>query len=102
VEKISEACKAANLPEPQFSERSGGFLVELMQGKERLGNQLDKTQIAILTKMKIDPKISGVKLAEELGISSTAIEKQIKKLQGTGIVKRIGGTRGYWEVRKAI
>jgi hypothetical protein len=26
------------------------------------------------------------------------IEKHIKKLQETGIIKRVDGTRGHWEV----
>jgi ATP-dependent DNA helicase RecG len=102
VEKISEACKTANLPGPQFTERSGGFLVELVRSKEgwgnEWGNEWGNTRKAILVKMKTDPKISLAKLAKELGINTSAIEKHIKKLQETGIIKRVGGTRGHWDV----
>jgi len=33
VEKIVDACNEANLPNPQFSERSGGMLVELTRSQ---------------------------------------------------------------------
>ncbi len=113
VEKITEACKAAKLPEPVFMERSGGFLVELARGKEglrnqfgnklgnELGNELGNTRTNILNRMKANPNISAAKIAEELKISSYAVEKQIKKLQETGFLKRVGGTRGHWEVTES-
>ena len=51
----------------------------------------------IITEMKANPKISGVQLAQILGISATAIEKNIKQLREEGLIKRVGGTRGHWE-----
>lgn len=47
--------------------------------------------------MKLDPMISGSKLSEKLGISTTAVEKNIRQLREAGIVYRIGSTQGYWE-----
>jgi predicted HTH transcriptional regulator len=42
IEKITDACKQAGLPEPIIVERTGGIAVELMksQASDQLGNQL--------------------------------------------------------------
>ncbi|MBF0220319.1 MAG: HTH domain-containing protein [Gammaproteobacteria bacterium] len=50
--------------------------------------------------MKANPRISGAQLAEILDISTTAVEKNIKQLREDGLIKRIGGTRGHWEVKE--
>ena len=66
----------------------------------RLGNALGNTQVTIIEEMQTNPKISSAKLARLLNISETAIEKNIKSLKEQGYIKRIGGTRGHWEVIK--
>ena len=109
IEKITDACKQAGLPDPIIVERTGGIAVELMKSQDdsqpsgqlgnQLGNQLGKTKARILSEMKMNPKISGVQLAEILDISTTAVEKNIKQLREDGLIKRIGGTRGHWEVK---
>lgn len=44
-------------------------------------------------------KIAITVLASELGISTTAIEKHIKKLKEQNIIQRIGGAKGgHWEI----
>ncbi len=100
IEKITDACKAAGLPEPVIEENTGGVAVELVKApaSEELGNQLGNTKERILAEMKANPKISGAQLAELLDISSTAVEKNIKQLRDDGLIKRIGGTRGHWDV----
>ena len=38
-------------------------------------------------------------MAEAIGISTTAIDKNIEKLKGLGILVRVGPDRGgYWEI----
>ncbi len=47
--------------------------------------------------------ISAQELAEFLGISSHAVEKQIANLKDKGILKRIGPDKGgYWEVDQEL
>lgn len=66
---------------------------------ERLGEKLGETRTAILKAMQDDPKITGVKLAKLLGMSTTAVEKNIEYLKSPGHVKRHGPAKGgYWEV----
>jgi biotin operon repressor len=64
----------------------------------RLGNELGNSRTVIIKEMRANPKISATTLAEILNISTTAIEKNIKLLKEDGVVKRINGTRGHWEI----
>lgn len=95
----------AELPNPIIEELTGGVAVELLKAPtseglgNQLGNQLGNTKELILAEMKTTPKISGAQLAELLDISTTAVEKNIKQLREDGLVKRVGGTRGHWEVK---
>ena len=110
IEKITDACKVAGMPEPFIEENSGGVAVELLKFPaseelgnrlgNQLGNQLGNTKERILTEMKANPKISGSQLAEILDISTTAVEKNIKQLREECLILRIGGTRGHWEVNE--
>jgi ATP-dependent DNA helicase RecG len=106
IEKITDACKQAGLPEPIIDENSGGIAIELLKApasKElgnRLGNRLGNTKERILAEMKANPKISGTQLAELLDISTTAVEKNIKQLREDGLINRVGGTRGHWELKE--
>ncbi|MBS3742637.1 MAG: HTH domain-containing protein [Candidatus Cloacimonetes bacterium] len=45
-----------------------------------------------------DKLISKKKIAKNIGISTTAIDKNINKLKNFGVVNRVGPARGgYWE-----
>ena len=119
--KIIDSCRASGLPEPVIKEMNGGIEVTLFVKMEEifvheisekfdnslklgnelgneLGNKLGKTKKIILTEMKKNPEITGLKLSEILNISLTAVEKNIRQLREAGYVERIGGTRGYWKV----
>jgi ATP-dependent DNA helicase RecG len=112
--KITDACEQAGLAKPIIEEESGGVEVSLLKSRaseelgnrlgnrlgNQLGNQLGNTKERILAEMKLNPKISGVRLSELLEISTTAVEKNISQLRDNGLIKRIGGTRGHWEVKE--
>jgi Fic family protein len=65
----------------------------------KVGN-LTQNQIMIVELMKTDSKISAKKLSNEIGISIRKIEENIAKLKKLNIINRVGGTRGYWEVKR--
>ena len=68
--------------------KSAGRLVEgLVEG-------LVENQKRILNLMKRSPNISKKKLAEKIGISSTAIDKNINQLKKKGLLRRIGPDKG--------
>jgi Fic family protein len=53
----------------------------------------------ILALLRNDPRLPARVLAERLGISSRAVEKQIAKLREHGRLRRIGPAKGgHWEV----
>jgi len=49
--------------------------------------------------MKDNPKVSATMLAEIVGISKRKVEENMVKLKKMGVAERVGGTRGYLEVR---
>ncbi|MFW6048444.1 MAG: winged helix-turn-helix transcriptional regulator [Candidatus Natronoplasma sp.] len=55
----------------------------------------------ILELMDENPYISKREMSEEIGISTTAIDKNISTLKKKGLLKRVGPARGgHWEIIK--
>ena len=46
-----------------------------------------------------DNRISRSGIAEILHINESAIQKHLNNLKDAGFIERVGGTRGYWEVK---
>ena len=61
-------------------------------------NILTDRQKEILILIKGNNKISRRIIAEKLKINESAVKQHLNKLKDKGIIKRIGGTRGYWNV----
>ena len=64
----------------------------------RVGNNLSDNQQLIVENIRANSKISAMKLSEAIGISKRKIEENLAKLKAMNIIKRVGGTRGHWEV----
>lgn len=63
--------------------------------------ELSDTQKEIINILITNHQISAAKIAEQLGLGSRSIEKNIKKLRELGILIRHGSPKnGYWEIRK--
>ncbi|OQY40260.1 MAG: hypothetical protein B6229_02140 [Spirochaetaceae bacterium 4572_7] len=62
------------------------------------GNKLTDNQISIIKLISKNPKISAQKLSVEISINKRNIEENLAKLKDMGVIKRIGKTRGYWEI----
>jgi ATP-dependent DNA helicase RecG len=61
---------------------------------------LVESQRKIVELIKANPKISKKEMSESIGISTTAIDKHIKRLRDKNILKRVGSNRsGYWELQ---
>lgn len=66
---------------------------------EGLVEGLVESQRKIVDYMKDNPSIAKKELAEIIGISTTAIDKNIETLKKKGILKRIGPDKGgKWQV----
>ena len=61
---------------------------------------LTERQIQILGLIQQQPKISYRQMTEQLGIHKSAIQKHLESLKDAGWLERVGGTRGYWAIKK--
>jgi ATP-dependent DNA helicase RecG len=60
---------------------------------------LPKSSEKIISLLKTEPALAAREIAQRIGISSRAVEKQIAKLRKQGRLRRIGPARGgRWEV----
>ena len=56
----------------------------------------------IIELIKNDPNISAAAIAEQIGVSSRAVEKQLKKLRDENLIRRVGPDKGgHWEIVKS-
>ncbi|WP_080803748.1 RNA-binding domain-containing protein [Desulfamplus magnetovallimortis] len=60
--------------------------------------ELTQRQKEVLSIIKANPTVSYRAIVEMLSINKSALEKHMNVLKKKGVLKRIGGTRGHWEV----
>lgn len=61
--------------------------------------EIEKSSVEIVRLMTENPKITAAQIAERLGITMRAVEKQIAKLRTKEIIKRVGPNKGgHWEI----
>jgi len=113
IQKMKETMVAGGLREPTFAsdaffratfQRSPEFA--LKEGKdgseqlvERLVEGLAENQKMILELIRRESSISKKAMAQAIGISTTAIDKNLTKLKQKGILRRVGPDKGgHWEV----
>jgi ATP-dependent DNA helicase RecG len=103
--KIMEACKNDNLPEPEFLELSGGFLVELSKTSSATATTdliITANADKVLELIKSNSNITTTEISQSINISTSAVEKIIKNLKSVGIIERKGSRKaGYWFVKSA-
>lgn len=75
--------------------KKGGVIGGVMGG---VITDLTDRQKEVLTIIKANPVVSYKALTEKLRINESAVSKHIDLLKEKGYIKRIGGTRGYWEI----
>jgi predicted HTH transcriptional regulator len=63
-------------------------------------NVVNETAIAdsVLDALRTDSKMSAMRMASMLGVATRTVQRALKALQDAGSIRRIGGTRGRWEV----
>jgi predicted HTH transcriptional regulator len=65
-------------------------------------SQLTERQQEILVLIRANPKVSYRSLAEQLDINQSALQKHLNHLKDAGWLERMGGTRGYWAIKKEL
>lgn len=103
IEKVIISSKKYNGYDPEFS-WNNGLNVEFKSNYpnkvgNKVGNNITDNQHKIINYIKQDSKISAGKLSSIIGISKRKIEDNLSKLKSKKILKRVGGTRGYWIVK---
>jgi len=81
---------------------TGGPMGGLIGGLMGSPIELSKRQAQLLDLIRNDSKLSKIALAEKLGINPSAVQKHLEVLKKKGVLKRIGGTRGHWEVSNHV
>lgn len=105
ITRIRDLMNEAGLPEPAFSFEgifSVTFLrpVDFIAWIEKWSRILTDNRIRILKEIHSNSRITKKELGELLGISSTAIDKNINSLRKNKLVERKGGDKsGEWIIR---
>lgn len=90
---------AMGLPEQPFIELSQFVQLKAQKVKTKTSGPWYKTEDQILKKLKKDNRLSAKTIADKLGLSSRAIEKQLAKLKAEGRLVRTGPAKGgRWQV----
>jgi len=111
IKRVLDSCKAHGGVRAYFEDHGNWFKVVLTKlnnaltdrlGEklgEKLGKRLGKTRASILSVLQEEPSLSITRLAAKVGVSTTAIEKNITWLKSNGYLLRVGSARaGRWEV----
>ena len=63
-------------------------------------NVVNEKSIAasVIDALRADSKLSAMRMASMLGVATRTVQRALKTLQDAGSIRRIGGTRGRWEV----
>nr|AAU82168.1 ATP-dependent DNA helicase [uncultured archaeon GZfos11A10] len=112
IHKMKETMTLAGLKEPVFEtdaffraiffrpKRGGIFPTVQKVGDELVDGLVDgvvENQVLMLQLMRKNPQVSKREIAESVGISTTAIDKNIVALKKKGLLRRIGPARGgHW------
>lgn len=91
----------ARYPQRSFN-FSNSFLRVIFQSYvEDIGGSvtLSPHQEEIINLIKQDKKISYRAMAQQLGINESAVKKHLNTLKQQNIIERVGGTRGYWDIK---
>lgn len=81
-----------------FGKNMEEILEKLGKRAEKLGKKLGKNRIAILRLIYSNPFVSSVEMANSIGISTTAIDNNIRQMRNI-FIKRIGPNNGgHWEI----
>ena len=114
IAMIRDACRKNGTDFPTFEFGPTSMMVEFkgevpkpakssektrVDVRERFGKGSGKSSGKILDLLAQDGELTIPQLAEQIGITPRAIEKNIQKLQDSGLLKRVGGRKeGHWKV----
>ncbi len=91
----------ANFQRPSYYDENYGTYDLSKNNKNKLKQNLNKTQIKILQLIRKNPEITQKEMAEKIGLSKSAIKKNISILQDKEIILRKGARKkGKWIIKE--
>ena len=84
----------------QSSETSSETQAKSSGTQAKSSGTRQKTTEKVLEYIKNNPQITAPKIAMELGLSTRGVEKSLRQLRDSGIIRRVGSPTfgGYWEI----
>ena len=74
---------------------------EIIKTEEKVTKKVTINQQKIIDAIKTNPYVTQEELADIIGITKKSITANMKKLQNSGLIKRIGANKnGHWQVEK--
>lgn len=75
------------------------FVKEFVKGPSKFAKEFIKASRQIYKLISINPQISAVQMADNIGISARQVQKYLKRLQELKKITRIGGRKmGEWKI----
>lgn len=109
--RIKQAMKEYKLPAPKIIVEDHWFTVvykrpelqkDAFQGRSEFESSekgSEKSSDKIIEMIELNPKITAQEMADQIGISRRAIEKQLSNFKKEGVLKRMGGRKeGFWKI----
>ena len=103
TQTMIDLCRDAGLPEPQFEQRSGFFVVTLwrdwMTGDLLTRLHLNDRQLKGLARLRSEGRITSGVYQEEMGVSRQTATRDLEDMVKKGILEQRGERRGAFYVR---
>ena len=97
IPRMMSLCVKNGIPQPHFREQHRPDRVTVtIAVDEHEGSA--PTESRILEMVGRNPRISITAMSDELGIDRNSASRAIQRLKSEGLIERIGGTRGYWNI----
>jgi len=96
VQMMIEQCREAGLPEPDFEQRQGSFVVTIwrdwLTGEVLAGYHLNERQKKAVNYAKVTGRLSNAQYRDLTGISPRTALRELRQLTDLGIFAKVGGT----------
>lgn len=81
---------------PQKAAGNVGETPDMSEKRPGIGG---KTPVKMVALMRDDPNVTISEMAKAIGVAERTVERNLRKLQENGVVRRVGPAKGgYWEV----
>ena len=106
TQTMIELCREAGLPEPQFEQRGGSFVITLwrdwLTSEVLAGHNLNERQLKAINYLKIHERITNSQYQEEFSVAKRTASLDLAELVAVGLIEKVGSTgKGvYYQLAK--